>query len=132
MDTSKLLFAKPEPRKRTKARKKRRERAVVSDVRPRCVERDGHCRWRGLDRYLGACDGPSEWAHAPWHSRAKTRGMDSEERHTTADSFMSCRRHHAEVDGRARPRLTVEKMTARGCDGPLRAKRDGVVYEENE
>ncbi|MGE4160669.1 MAG: hypothetical protein AB7G23_02960 [Vicinamibacterales bacterium] len=105
---------KPEPSARVKRREQREEAAISARVRAECVKRDGHCR----AKHLGGCAGPSEWAHAPWWTRAKTRGMAPERRHTTADTLMLCRRHHARLDGRERPRLLIIRAYA-GCDGAL-------------
>ncbi len=100
---------KPEPRKRMKARAKRTEAAIIRAVRAACVARDGYCRASDL----GGCYGPSEWAHAPWWTRAKTRGMKPELRHTTAGSMMLCQKHHADVDGH---RLMAAPGDERWCD----------------
>jgi hypothetical protein len=111
-------------RKQLKARRKRKERAVVRDVRARCVERDGYCILRG--GALGPCEGPSEWAHFGEHKRFKTVRQEAEERHTTAGSFMACRRHHDQYDGRRKPRLVISAPTSLGCDGALVAS-DGTT-----
>ena len=114
-------------RRLVKGRKTRAAAKVVTSVRAQCVERDGYCRmsrWysidgednyaRGVDTF---CSGPSEWAHVGEHTRAKTRGMAPERRHTTAGSLMLCRRHHHDLDAH---RITVDALTAAGADGPLR------------
>jgi hypothetical protein len=106
-------------RKAEKAKAKRVEKKVTVDVRAQCVVRDCGCR---ADYDCGPCFGPLEWAHLHAKRRSKTRGQPPEVRHTTADSLMLCRRHHARYDGRERPRLEIEALSARGADGPLRFK----------
>lgn len=114
--------------KAEKAKSERVEKKVKVDVRSKCATRDGPCvltRAGFGDRIvgdLGNCDGPSEWAHLEEKRRSKTRGQPAEVRHTSVDSCMMCRRHHARYDGRERPRIAVDKLTKRGADGPLRFK----------
>jgi hypothetical protein len=88
---------KPEPRKRVKARKDRAETTVKQRVRAACVARDGDCRLQDAV-ILGLCSGESEWAHMGQKRRARTRGMDPEVRHTTAESLMLCTFHHQAYD----------------------------------
>ena len=99
--------APPKPlkgtRRREKAKAKRLEAKQVKSVRAACVERDGHClittRIPGsVAVLLGPCDGHSEWAHVGEHRRCHTRGMEPDERHTTAGSGMLCYRHHDAYD----------------------------------
>lgn len=132
-----VAVPKPETRKRVKGRRKRQAAKVVKSVRARCVERDGACRiceWErnpddthegdgGMD-YLPYPDefaaNPSEWAHLNEGTRAKTRGMSAERRHTTAMSLMLCQFHHDRLDGRHHPRITITATEPRlGADGPL-------------
>lgn len=111
-----VALPKGPTRKTIKTRKKRAERAVISCVRAACVERDGYCRVAGH----GPCAGPSEWVHLPPRTRAQTRGMTPERRHSSAWTLMACRQHHNRIDGRQRPRLTVAPWSNRdGADGPL-------------
>jgi hypothetical protein len=124
MDTSRLPFPKGD-RAAEKRRRDRLEAAVIEEVRAQCVARDGFCRWTGAG--LGACAGPSEWAHFNEKKRFKTRGMDPRERHTTAGSLMMCRRHHRLYDA---GRMQVEPLTERGADGRLRAECGEARYEE--
>ena len=110
---------KPEPLARTKRRRQRQEVAIVKDVRAQCVARDGYCAtWStgAVSSVCGPCSGRSEWAHFGAHTRAKTRGMAPERRHTTAGSFMLCARHHRDYDAH---RLLIVALSDRGCDGPL-------------
>lgn len=108
-----LAFSKPEPRKRTKARKQRSEIAVKRMVRAIVAARDGYCRaWR-----LGPCEGALEWAHLEDKRRAHTVGMPPEERHTTTHTCMLCTRHHQLYDARA---FRVEFLTPNGADGRMR------------
>lgn len=117
-----------EPRKRAKGRRLRTEAKVKKSVRAQCVDRDGECRLRDGDHdnvagvALGQfdCRGPSQWCHMRAKRRSQTRGQAPEVRHTTADSFMGCQRHHDQYDGRAKPRLFIAKLTAKGADGPLK------------
>ena len=111
-----IAHPKPEPRARTKRRTARLEAAVVTAVRAACVERDGYCLFlRRIDELGRAgwagwppgCSGPSEWAHLPPYTRAATRGMSPERRHSTQHTAMLCRTHHDHVDGRRRPTLTI-------------------------
>lgn len=123
-------FPKPEPHKRVKARKKRREAKVVKAVRPVVAARDGHCRlWsysRAMHLIFGACRGASEWAHWRAHSRAKTRGMDPEVRHTTDKTMMMCGLHHDLYDD---GKLIVRALTERTCDGRLGFKMQDNDFE---
>lgn len=116
---------KPETRKRSKARKDRHEAAVIAKVRAADVERDGYCifLWRieelGYAGWPLGCAGPSELAHLPPWTRAHTRGLPPEARHTTAHTAMLCRQHHAQLDGRQHPRIVVRCLTPDGADGPI-------------
>jgi hypothetical protein len=100
-----IQLAKPEPRKRVKARKQRQEAKVVKSVRAQCVERDGYCatvtkQTNAADAWtwMIQCDGVSEWAHLGDKKRFKTRGQAPEIRHTTAGSLMLCTKHHDDYD----------------------------------
>lgn len=128
-----LANPKPLPHRRTKGRRKRQERKVVQDVRPVVMDRDGYCRLSEAARLhpdeFGACEGPSEWSHYnATHRRSKTRGQPPEMRHTTAGSMSLCRKHSQDYD---QNRLDIEVQdAARGCNGPVTAKRDGAVWVE--
>ena len=130
-----LAIPKGETRKRTKAREKRAERAVVQTIRPQVEQRDGYCRLYWLDStlrrrvtvFFGACHGRSEWAHFDEKKRFKTRGMDPVDRHTTAGSLMLCVYHHDQYD---EGRLHIGAKTERGCDGNLVFERDGETFDE--
>lgn len=109
---------------------------MVSDVRGECVVRDGYCRiGRVSEPALGPCSGPSEWAHLGDKRRARTRGQEPEERHTTAGSLMACRAHHyaydkgIEADG---TKLHIEERTPKGADGPLAFRRGTTTCYEGE
>lgn len=139
IDTSGLPFSKGEPRKRTKARSVRREKAVKSDVRADCVARDGYCRLYRDDaesrtavvKIFGPCGGASEWAHVGDRKRAHTRGMDPEERHTTTGSMMLCGWHHRTGPSAYDSNLMqIDELTPDGCDGRLRFSKGDVVWEE--
>ena len=148
IDWSRLGLPKPEPRRRTKRRRERQERAVKQDVRAQCVERDGSCRLAGavfcverqarlyertytpVERHR--CSGPSEWAHLGENRRAKTVGQDPAVRHTVHGSLMLCRGAHAAYDGRARPRIEIEEQSRSGADGALRFTWKGLVYVEDQ
>ena len=124
-----MTFPKPERRKTTKARKDRQEAAVKAQVRAACVERDGGCRFTmfhertGMTRFtahgLKGCDGSSHWCHLPPKTRAHTRRMPPEERHSTAWTIMACKFHHDRLDGRQQPRIVVRCLTPDGADGPI-------------
>jgi len=123
------VLAKPEPRKRAKARAQRHERAVAAVVRAVCVGRDGYCRfgdWEDhpddahsavLGYVMGEdCEGDSQWAHMGEHRRFRTRGQAPEVRHTTADSLMLCATHHHAYDEHT---LTITATSDKGADGAL-------------
>jgi hypothetical protein len=98
-----LAIPKPEPRKRTKARRDRQESKVKKTVRAQCVERDGDCLIfsrlpASLRVLLGPCEGQSEWAHIGRHRRFLTRKMEAERRHTTKGSGQLCQKHHQAYD----------------------------------
>lgn len=138
-----LTYSQPLPRKarkpkgimaRSRAKRRRAEGPVAKAVRAACVERDAYCRicdWENnpSDTHEGDDNddlpyaesehsrGPSEWAHL--ETRARTRNMKPELRHTTAITVMLCQFHHDRLDGRARPRLRIKVLTSRGADGPL-------------
>jgi hypothetical protein len=81
--------------KRDKGRKRRAAAAVVKRVRADVKARDGYCKI-----HQSNCEGPSEWAHLPGHTRAQTRGQAPELRHTVEGTAMLCKRHHDMLDGR--------------------------------
>lgn len=121
---------KPISRKRLKGRKDRAEAKVKKSVRAQCVDRDGYCRvgdwernpddWHADVLAGDACEGPSQWCHMKTHRRSATRGQAPMRRHTTAASFIGCQKHHAQYDGRAKPRLFIEeRIWPLGADGPL-------------
>ena len=125
-----LAFPKGRTKRQDKDRLARREAAAVKSVRAQCMDRElSRCRFEvtpatwGYDVFSPGmwleCEGPLEWAHAPWWTRAKTRGMAPEVRHTTADSLIVCQRHHDQIDGRRRPRIGMAKTSTAGCDGRL-------------
>lgn len=133
---NRLPFAKPEPRRRVKARADRREGEVIKAVRAEVADRDYYCRLyrlddglRGLLREMfGACRGRSEWSHYNLsHRRAKTVGRPPEQRHDRRYSLMLCDFHAAEYDEN---RMHIEATTDRGCDGPLRFERGGRAWTE--
>lgn len=120
---------KPEPRKRTVARKQRQEAAIIQAVRAQCVDRDGHCRVMrdgAPEQFFGACRGRSEWSHASSHRRSKTMGMAPEDRHQRSRSMQLCSAHSAAYD---QHRMDIVELSDAGCDGPLRYERDGAVWE---
>jgi len=112
------------PTAKYRAKRKRAEAPVAKRVRAACVKRDGHCRYGNSDWHT-QCAGPSEWAHMGEKKRAKTRGMKPEERHTTADSLMLCRKHHDCYDCRRKPRLWIRALTDEGANGSLHFIDDG-------
>lgn len=132
-------IACPKPKdtiKRLKGRKDRAEAKVAKAVRAACVERDGVCRVNSASAQLGrigdtwswdiatdGCDGPSEWCHMHIRRRSQTRNQAPEIRHSTRYSFIACRRHHDQYDGRQTPRLLMTALSAKGADGPLKFRR---------
>jgi len=119
---------KGKTRKQLKGRRDRAEARVKKAVRAHCVERDGHCRVMAMscvaDRFetlfIGACEGPSQWAHFGTQRRAHTRGQVPDIRHTTAGTLMLCEKHHGEYDCRT---LVIAALSKQGCDGPLKFAR---------
>jgi hypothetical protein len=67
-------------RKQLKARKARRERAVIKAVRSDVAGRDGPCRLMAV------------------HGSVNTRGLDPEDRHHTRGCLMLCTKHHRAYD----------------------------------
>jgi hypothetical protein len=118
-------------RKRAKAKLAREETKVKRKVRAEVAERDGPCRFIGLQHLFGPCEGPSTWQHYGEKRRSKTRGLPPEERHTVSGTMMQCRRHHARVDENE---IKVEHMDERGANGNLRFvggdKFDHAIFEE--
>lgn len=120
-------------RQQAKGRKDRTAAKVVKSVRAQCVERDGECRFGDWENNPGdwhsdalegdACEGPSQWCHMHQKRRSKTQGQAPEIRHTTADSFMGCQRHHDAYDGRRTPRLRIMCLTRLGANGALKFTR---------
>lgn len=123
---------KQEPRKRTKARARRVESLQAQKVRAQVFERDGDCRLNvpSLVDLFGACSGESEWAHLGDMRRFKTRGKAPAERHTTAGSLRLCSGHHAQYDGRARPRIGIQPASSDGADGRLGFFKGAAIYVE--
>ena len=95
IDYSQLTFGKTLSRSIESRLAHQSEDVLKAAVRAECVQRDGHCRHPLREECEG---GESEWAHAPWNTRAMSRGMPSAVRHTTADSFMACARHHKDIE----------------------------------
>ena len=110
---------KPGPTARSRATRRRAEYPVARSVRAACVARDGHCVLANWPHSRTDCAGLSQWAHLGEQTRAKTRGMQPTERHTTAGSLMLCRLHHDCYDGRRKPRLWIHLLTDAGANGPL-------------
>lgn len=128
---------KPEKRSTTKGKRDRQETAVKASTRVLTVDRDGYCRFSGaalnpaLLAVVGPCSGPSEQAHLEGTRQFETRGMAPEERHTTAGTCQMCHQHHQGPHGYDRHGFSIEFLTARGADGPLRVvSKSGGVYEE--
>jgi len=113
---SHVTFPKPEKLKTVKGRKRRAEKSVKTVIREIVAERDGYCRL-AKDGMAG-CQGESEWAHLPGTTRAQTRGMKPERRHTTAGTVMACTRHHDHIDGRRAPKIRPE-LGPYGADGEI-------------
>lgn len=121
-----LAFPKGLPRRIEKGRQDRKAAKVVKSVREQCVERDGDCRLgentlNDVHAFEGSlCAGPSQWCHMHVKRRSQTRGQAPEVRHTTADSFMGCKRHHDEYDAH---KLRITALTRNGADGRLKFSR---------
>jgi hypothetical protein len=86
-------------RQQLKARKARRERAVIKAVRSDVAGRDGPCRLMAVHGSVtGYCGGVPEMAHLGEWRRANTRGLDPEDRHHTRGCLMLCTKHHRAYD----------------------------------
>lgn len=134
IDYNALSLPKGRTRKQVKAKEDRAEAKVEKAVRAACVERDHFCRvstyfLEGISA-LHLNPGESEWCHMHAKRRSKTRGLPPEERHASSWCLMLCTRHHDAYDGRTRPRLTIEALTDRGADGPLKFTYKGRSYSE--
>lgn len=116
-----IACPKGKTRKQLKAAKDRAEMKVIKRVRAKCVVRDGFCRLMGV----GPCFGVSEWCHMRPKTRAHTRGLPPEVRHTTEHSFMGCTSHHDAYDDH---KIELTPMTDRGADGPMSVKVKGDQY----
>lgn len=129
------MLAKPESRKRQKAREKRQDAKALARVYVEVSDRDGYCRLYVLDRAwratiwdrLGPCAGPSQFAHFGDLRRFKTRHKPPEERHTRAGALKLCQAHHEAYD---QHRLAIDALTDRGTDGRLRFARAAAAWEE--
>ena len=113
------MIPKPEPRARTKARKRQQERAVIDAVRRQVALEDGYCRFSAYQDICGPCSGASEWCHVFGYERWRTRGMAPGARHVPEGTLMACTAHHAAIDGRAYPRLMLETKSSLGARGAL-------------
>lgn len=122
-----MSFPKPEPLKRTKARKARTEAKVIAQVKLAVMERDGSCRMAVTG--VGACAGVLDWAHLPQWRRSATRGKPATERHTTQGTVLLCRKHHEMLDGQRAPRMFVEHGPD-GADGLLKWICGGTIVRE--
>lgn len=108
---------------------------MISRVRRVVADRDGYCRLHWFDAatrcavtaLFDACGGRSEWAHWGAYRRSLTRGQAPEQRHTAEGSLMLCAAHHRAYDEH---RLSIDAMTARECEGPLRFATTDGTWEE--
>ena len=131
IDYNALPLPKGKTRRQVKARRDRADAKVEKAVRAACVERDHYCRVN-LYRLEGllrpeAGMGQHEFAHMHHKRRSKTRGLPPEERHSRTWCLMLCRSHHRRYDAKT---LTIEALTDRGADGPLRFTFRGKSYSE--
>jgi len=110
---------KPEPRSRTKGRKSRKEGAVKREVREQVAERDPSCRVEGMAPAV--CRDRLEWAHLKPRTRAQTRNMPAEYRHTTMFTAMLCGHHHDLYDAGVFDIRFIDEE--RGADGPIEVIR---------
>lgn len=125
MLTKPIAQPKPVPVKRIKGRKQRSESAVKQEVRALCVARDGDCRLEHAG--LGVCGGASEWSHLEEKKRAKTRGQDPTERHSTQWSAQLCTVHHRRYDA---GEIAADFLTAQNADGRMAWLTRDVIYTE--
>lgn len=125
-------FPKGRTRKSLKRSKDRAEARVVDVVRAACVARDGVSRMASRGVFFPGLrsEGPSEWAHMPPRTRAKTLRMPPEARHGTGWTLMLRRSEHDALDGRSGSRLVIEALSDLGADGPLRYRFNGTVRED--
>ncbi len=115
-----MLTRKPKgPTSRRRASKKRQDDAVAARIRAQVSERDGYCLFVSPDfvELLGACSGPSEWAHIGKMRRCHTRGKPPEERHTTGWTAKMCHKHHADYDAHKFDIRIPEELADQGIDG---------------
>jgi hypothetical protein len=104
-----LAFPKPPTRRQAKSRRSRADAAAIKAVRLLALERDGRC-WFATNRQGSEwihCMGLPELAHLPPRTRARTRGMAPDERHSLPYVAILCTHHHNRVDGRSGPRLVI-------------------------
>ena len=131
LQSSRRATPKGKTRKQVKGKKDRAEATVEKAVRAACVSRDGFCRvnlyeLEGLMKPATDLE-PGELAHMHHKRRSKTRGLPPEERHSRTWCLMLCRSHHRRYDAKT---LTIERLTDRGADGPLRFTYKGRSYSE--
>jgi len=91
LDYSVLALPKPEPRRKTKARKVRREAGVLQAMRADVFARDIGCRAQFAD--VGRCLGRLTLAHL--RRKSASRGMAPELRHRVDEAIVLCIRHHS-------------------------------------
>ncbi len=117
-------LSKKGPTARYRAKRKRADDAHRLGIRAACVLRDGYCKFV----ILGGCKGLSQHAHLGEKKRARTRGMQPEERHTLEGSVMACAFHHREEEA---GRLTLSMFPDLGAQGPMVVRWRGVRVEIN-
>lgn len=81
-------------RKREQAKRKRAERLAVASSRQLVFSEDQRCRFPHSATFNHPCFGPDELMHMGDHARAKTVGMDPEDRHDVRWLMRACREHH--------------------------------------
>lgn len=117
--TTGLLHGKPEPLKRTRARRTRQDDTYAATVRAKVIDRDHGCRvfWESTPRLAGYCAGPLQVAHLRGKRRSATMKQAPALRHSTAWECQLCQHHHTMEE---HSDLTHEYLSDRGADGPMR------------
>ena len=102
---------------------------MIQVVRQACVDRDGYSRMVSRGIYFAGLvnGGPTQWCHMRPYTRAQTRKMAPERRHSTKWTLMLTALEHSALDA---SRLEIEALTDRGADGPLRYRFNGTVRED--
>lgn len=112
---------KPGPVARYRAKRRRAEAPALTACRLHANRRDGACKLA----VLGGCQGPTALMHLRPRTRAQTRGMPPEYRHSVEYTMNGCERHHRLYDDR---KIELAMFADLGANGPIRIQtKDRVV-----